>query len=71
MSALDQLFSYQWHLAALLCLAWGVYQYRQWARLSAFKGPLFGTFSSFWLPCAILTKRCHLKFNEANEKYGW
>ncbi|KAL9087667.1 MAG: hypothetical protein Q9165_006591 [Trypethelium subeluteriae] len=70
MAVLEQLSQYQWHFLALFLLGLVFHQYRQWARLSAFKGPLLGTFSSLWLPCAILTRKCHLKFNEVNEKYG-
>jgi hypothetical protein len=70
MAVLEQFFPYRWYIVGALLVAYALGQYRQWQRLRAFKGPLIASLSSLWLPWAITTKECHLKFAKANEQYG-
>ncbi|KFY37707.1 hypothetical protein V494_04641 [Pseudogymnoascus sp. VKM F-4513 (FW-928)] len=70
-NALGSVASYS--VAVALTFAFAAYiahSYKQYSKLSAFRGPPTSGWSNFWLVRAVMRQNTHIDFADVNQKYG-
>jgi hypothetical protein len=70
MSIATQLYALRWLLIAAALTLYGVSKYRTYKRLAEFQGPPGTGWSELWHIRAILSKRAHMLYKDANDTYG-
>jgi hypothetical protein len=70
MSLFAQLYAARWTVVSVLLALYAASKYRQYRRLSDFKGPFSTGWCNLWHAYLIISKRSHLYYQGLNEKYG-
>jgi hypothetical protein len=70
MSLFAQLYAARWTVISVLLALYVASKYRQYRRLSDFKGPFSTGWSDLWHAYSIISKRPQLYYQGLNDKYG-
>lgn len=70
MTLLGLLAAVRWYFVTFALLAYAAKLYREARKLGEFKGPFGAAISKYWIVKAIVSRRAHLEFYNANERYG-